>query len=371
MPRVTLAIALIAFVALATSGCGGDDDKGGGKPRSKSFPVQTETVEGREVQYVVSAVGSVQAFEEVLITARVAGVIETVNFREGQQVTTETVLCEIEPQRFQYSFDAAKAAHDRAVAELKDANDGLKRREDPKGSIFSKEEVDAWRTKVAVASANEREKAADLSRAELDLKNALPTPPMAGVVQSRLIQTGQWVTPGTVIARLLRRDPMLLRFAVAEDQAGQLKPGQSATFTVGSDNREYKATLTHVAASADQTTRMVLVVGEIDKEDAVGLTPGTFIRATVPVGSRKDAPTVPETAVRASEKGFLVYVIDGGKAYQRVIEIGLRTNDGRIEVKAGLEVGEEIVVRGAEALREGVDVKIVADGEAFTPEARP
>ncbi|MCA8919853.1 MAG: efflux RND transporter periplasmic adaptor subunit, partial [Planctomycetes bacterium] len=62
--------------------------------------------------------------------------------------------------------------------------------------------------------------------------------------------------------------------------------------------------------------------------------------------------------------------IDGGKAYQRVIEIGLRTNDGRIEVKAGLEVGEEIVVRGAEALREGVDVKIVADGEAFSTEAR-
>lgn len=370
MSRLTMALALMIATVLALASCGGDDE-GAGKPRSKSFPVETEIIEGREVQYIVTAVGSVQAFEEVLITARVQGVIEKVNFREGQQVTPETVLCEIEPARFQYSYDAAKAAHDRAVAELKDANEGLKRREDPKSDLFSKEVVETWRTKVAIASANEREKAADLSRSELDLKNALPTAPMAGVVQSRLVQTGQWVAPGTVIARLLRRDPMLLRFAVAEDKAGQLKPGMGARFTIGSDSREYKATLTHVAASADQTTRMVLVVAEIDSGDAAGLTPGTFIRATVPVGSRENAPTVPETAVRASEKGFLVYVIQDGKAHQRVIEIGLRTNDGRIEVKAGLEVGEEIVVRGAEALREGVDVKVVASGEGFSPEARP
>ncbi|MCA8910351.1 MAG: efflux RND transporter periplasmic adaptor subunit [Planctomycetes bacterium] len=368
--RLRVFIVCLSLVVLALAGCGGGEDAGG-KPRSKSFPVQVEPVQGLEVQYVVSAVGSVRAFEEVLITARVQGVVEKINFREGELVTSETVMCEIEPKRFQYAYDAAKAAHDRSVAELKDANDGLKRREDPKGSIFSKEEVELWRTKVAVAAANEREKAADLNRADLDLKNARPTPPMEGVVQSRLVQTGQWVTPGTVIARLLRRDPMLLRFAVSEDQASQLKPGLAATFSLSGEKREYHATLTHVAASADQTTRMVEVIAEVAPEDAGELTPGTFIRVTVPVGSRKNAPTVPETAVRASEQGFLVYVVEDGKAHQRVIEIGLRTADGRIEVKSGLAVDEDVVVRGAEALREGVDVRVVGGEGAAPAEASP
>jgi multidrug efflux system membrane fusion protein len=370
MQRCSL-ITCLCVLALVASACGGGGE-GGGKPRSKSFPVQVETVQGREVQYIVSAVGSVQAFEEVLITARVQGVVEKINFREGELVTPKTVMCEIEPKRFQYAYDAAKAAHDRSVAELKEANDGLKRREDPKGGIFSKEEVELWRTKVAVAEANEREKAADLNRADLDLKNARPVPPMEGIVQSRLVQTGEWVTPGTVIARLLRRDPMLLRFAVPEDQAGQLKPGLPATFTVGGEKLEYHATLTHVAASADQTTRMVDVVAEVKSEDAAKLTPGAFIRATVPVGSRENAPTVPETAVRASEQGFLVFVVEDGKAHQRVIERGLRTADGRIEIKSGLNVDEEIVVRGSEALRDGVDVRIVEGDTGGPPvEARP
>jgi multidrug efflux system membrane fusion protein len=364
-------IVVFALIAALLAACGGDEG-GGGAPKSKAFPVEVETVVGREVKYVVSAVGSVEAFEEVQITARVQGVVEKINFKEGQLVTPDTVLVEIEPARFQYASDAAKAAHDRAVAEQTEAAEGLKRRENPgeKPGIFSKEEVEAWRTKVAVASAVEREKAAQLSQAQLDLQNATPKPPMKGVIQSRLVATGQWVTPGTVIAMLLRREPMLLRFAVPEEKASQLDEGVEATFNLSGEKKEYKAKLTHIAASADLSTRMVQVIAEVQGEQEQ-LTPGSFIRVTVPVGSRKDAPTVPESAVRPSEKGFLVYVVKDNKAFQRVIEIGLRTEaqseedekkegkkEARIEVLTGLNVGEVVVIRGAEALREGVDVSV-------------
>jgi multidrug efflux system membrane fusion protein len=103
---------------------------------------------------------------------------------------------------------------------------------------------------------------------------------------------------------------------------------------------------------------MVQITAEIDKQDLPHVIPGTFAIVTVPVGSRADAPTVPETAVRPSEQGFLVYVLseDKGTAHATVIEIGLRTADGRIEVRSGLKPGDEIVVRGAESLRDGVPV---------------
>src|SRR5690606_15926706 len=145
----------------------------------------------------------------------------------------------------------------------------------------------------------------------------------------------------------------------------QLRPGLPARFTVRGGAKEYAATLIHVASAADRATRMVSVTAEVTGEDAQEITPGAFTRITIPTGGREAAPTVPETAVRPSERGFLVYVVDDeGKAMSRVIETGLRTGQGRIEVRAGLELGERVVVRGAEALRDGASVRIVGEAEA-------
>lgn len=359
-----LVACLLVVAAVLLVGCSGDESDGG-SPKARAFPVEAETVKGRKVEYIVNAVGSIEAFEEVLITAQVSGVVEKINFREGQEVTPETKLAEIEPKRFQFAYDAAKAAHDRAVAELKEANEGLRRRENPdkKTSIFSKEEVESWRTKVAVATANEREKAADLSQADLDLKNATPMPPMTGIVQARLIQTGEWVQPGTEIARLIRRDPLLLKFTVPNEDALSMKVDMTARFRVGASSTKYTAKITYIGASADPETRMVNVTAEVTSSES-SITPGDFALVEVPVGSNRNAATVPETAVRASEQGMLVYVVNGGKAEQRVIEIGLRTPDGRIEVRKGLKPGEVVVTRGADALRNGVAVKISNRGAA-------
>lgn len=354
---------LLSVVALIAPACGPGEEETRGVG-SRAFPVEVEKAEGRSVEYVVTANGSVDAFEEVQVTARVSGVIEHIHFREGQTVGEDTVLIEIEPRRYQYELDMAKAAKARAEAELKEARDGLRRRENParEGStIFSKEEVEAWRTRVAVAEANLELREAELSEAELNLEYARPTPPMAGEVQDRQVRTGQWVTEGTVVASLIRRDPMLVRFSVPEHEASAIRTGQTAKFRVSTGSHEYNAVIVHVSASADRTTRMRRVTAEVEDEDVAVLTPGEFARVRVIVDQRSDAVTVPDTAVRPSERGYLVYVVKDGKGEARVVEIGMRTPDGRIEVKQGLEIGDVVVIRGADALRPGVDVTIVKE----------
>ncbi len=67
---------------------------------------------------------------------------------------------------------------------------------------------------------------------------------------------------------------------------------------------------------------------------------------------------IPQTAVRPSEKGFLAYVVEDGVAHERVLTLGLRTAAGDVQVRSGLKVGEPVVVRGAEALRDGVKVRV-------------
>jgi membrane fusion protein, multidrug efflux system len=90
------------------------------------------------------------------------------------------------------------------------------------------------------------------------------------------------------------------------------------------------------------------------------------------VETAQGAPVIPQTAVRPSERGFLAFVVEDGKARERVVELGLRTADGLVEVRGGVKPGEQLVVRGGEALKDGAAVRI-AEGPkpSFTGEPRP
>ena len=208
-------------------------------------------------------------------------------------------------------------------------------------------------------------------RAELNLRDAYVRAPMEGVLQSRTVQTGQYVQPGTVLATLLRRDPLLLRFTVAEADVARLKPGMPARFTVRADGGTYTGRISYVADAADTASRMVRVTAEVSGPEARVLRPGAFANVTVPVETARGAPVIPQTAVRPSERGFLAFVVEDGKARERVVELGLRTADGLVEVRGGLKAGEQLVVRGGEALKNGVAVRIAqGDSPSFTGEPR-
>jgi multidrug efflux system membrane fusion protein len=375
--------AMLAVLLLIPACAGKDGAAKAGAPRggarlAMQFPVETLSVQGRAVTYTLSAVGSVEAFEKVQVTARVAGAVEKVQFAEGSRVAAGQVLVEIEPQRYTLAVQSAQAAHSKAVAAKGDAEAGLKRREtvdQQNPGLIPGEEIETWRTKVLVAAAEMAQTGAALNQAELNLHDAYVRAPVPGAVQTRTVQTGQYVQPGVVLATLVRRDPLLLRFQATEQDAPRLQPGMKAFFKVRDRNRDYQAKIVHVAASADENTRMVAVTAEVVDPARDSLRAGSFAEVTVPVGSSRSLPVVPQTAIRPSEKGFLAFVVENGRAVERVLTPGMRTADGYIEVLSGLKPGELLVVRGAEALSDGVAVRVVpGQGPAGkTPEtkARP
>jgi multidrug efflux system membrane fusion protein len=323
--------------------------------------VEVEPVEARDVEYVVSAVGSVEAFETVQITARVAGVVEQVRFMEGQAVKKGDVLAEIEPTRYSIAVRSAQASLEKAQAVLVEARAAAARRasaNEQSPGLLPAEQLDSAQVRASTAAAEASAAKAALEQAELNLRDAYVKAPMNGVLQSRTVQTGQYVQPGTVLATLLRREPLLLRFSVAEADVERLKPGMPARFTVRADGNTYTGRISHVADAADPTSRMVGVTAEVGGKEAQALRPGAFATVSVPVGTTRGAPVIPQTAVRPSERGFLAFVVEDGKARERVVELGLRTADGRVEVRQGLKPGERLVVRGAEALKDGVGVRL-------------
>lgn len=361
------------LAAACAAGCKKSEGASPGKGRGRgasSFPVEVATVSTERVEYAVPAVGSVEAFEQVQLTARVAGAVEAVRFKEGDQVKKGQVLVEIDPARYNLAVRAAKAALERVGASKAEAEAGLGRREaEGAEGVFSKEEIETWRSRATTTGAQAAEAKVALDQALLNLRDAYVRAPIEGKIQTRTVQTGQYVPVGTVLATLLRRDPLLLRFQIPNADAMHVKTGMQARFNVKGDNRTFTATLTHVADAADPMTRMVAVSGEVDADGKDVLRPGAFAEVTVPVGASDGAPVIPMTAVRPSERGFLAFVVDDGVARERVLSLGLRTPDGRVEVKSGLSGGERLVVHGAEALRDGASVKIAAPPASVAPPA--
>jgi len=366
-----IALAAAAAVLVVTAGAckkkaSASQAPGGGRGRVV-FPVDVEEVPVRSLVYTVSAVGSVEAFEKVQVTARVSGAVDRVLFAEGEYAAAGRTLVEIETERYRLAVESAQAAFEKAEASKADAEAGLKRRETvitQNPGLIPGEEVETWRTKVLTAASEVAQTRSALNQAKLNLRDAFVKAPISGIIQTRTVQTGQYVQTGTVLATLVRRDPLLLRFRVPERDAARIKPGQDAKFRVREASREFTAKVVHVAESADATSRLVDITANIDDPGDKSLRPGSFAEISVPVASAGQAPVIPVAAVRPSERGFLAYVVEGDAAVERILTLGMRSADGRVEVLSGLNGGEKLVVRGAEALSNGALVRIGAPAAA-------
>jgi RND family efflux transporter MFP subunit len=349
------------MVLVLLLGCG---DKADPKARTRqvlTYSVDVLPVEAKKVDYIVQAPGTIDAFERVQVTARVAGVVDHVGFTEGQTVKRGATLVTIDGERYGLAVAQAKAALQKAQASEADANAQVTRRTDTvkdHPGLIPGEEIGTVETKALTAKADTEVAVQALKTAQVNLRDSSVIAPIEGVIQTRTIETGQYVQPGYVMATLLRDDPMLLHFQVEPDDAPRLKPGMTAQLTMRETQRSFDAKLTLVAGAADSTTHMVAVTGEVDdKTHKYWLRPGSFCDVTVDLGAKRDSPIIPRSAARATDHGYVAFVIEGNVAKQRALNLGMSTRNGWVEVRSGLKAGELLVVHGAEALIEGAHVQ--------------
>jgi multidrug efflux system membrane fusion protein len=357
----------LAFAIACSTGCSKPgDDSALKKPKTANklqYPVQVAPIVVRQVQYNVIAPGSIDAFQQVQITARVAGAVDRVAFVEGQAVKQGDTLVVIEVDRFQVAVDQAKAALDKAVAAHKASQAELARRQGAVAAhpgLVAGEEIEQYATSVASTQADADAAQQSLRVAQLNLRDSVIRAPIAGVVQSRTVQAGQYLQPGAILATILQRDPLLLRFPVTEADAPRVKVGMIANLTLRESARTYAAKIILVADAADPTTRLVPVTATIDDtEHKYWLRPGAFCDVNVPIGDAKQGIVVPSLSVQPTEKGNVVYTVDAGNiAHMRAVTLGMHTPDGGVEITQGLSAGEVLVVRGFEPLSEGAPVQI-------------
>jgi RND family efflux transporter MFP subunit len=367
---------MTAWTALALAALAAGCSKSADAPTTKrglklEYPVDVATLTPRQMQYTVTAPGSIDAFQQVQITARVAGAVDRVGFVEGQLVKAGDVLVSIESERYSIAVEQARATLAKAEATQRAAEAALQRRQTADSAspgLVPGEEIEQKQTAVDTAKADVSAARQALRIADLNLRESSVRTPIPGVVQTRTVQQGQYLQAGAVLATILQRDPMLLRFQASEQDAPRLKAGMPATLVLKETPREYTAKITLVSDAADPATRMVPVTAQIDQTDHQHwLRPGAFCTVTVPIGSARQGIVVPSLAVQPTEKGNIVYVVDDKHvAHARVVQLGMHTAEGGVELTRGVTAGEQMVVRGIEPLSDGAPVKI---GSALTLEA--
>lgn len=356
--RVVAAVLLAGLSAACGSGAE-PARPSSGQGGSRALNVRVAPAASRDMVYRVRALGSLEAEELVQVTAEVEGAVTQVLFHEGDRVTAGTVLARIDPERYRLEAARAEATHRRAVADRERAQEDLNRRETlAQDRLVAVEELNRARTEMERLAAEAAAARAALDIALQSLKRSDVRPPRGGVINTRSVDTGQFVKVGTVLATLVDIGRLRLRFKVSEAESLRSKTGQTVTFRVAAlGDRDFTADVYHVGDLADPATRQVEVLGWV-KNPGV-LKPGFFAEVTLAAEAHRGAVVVPEGAVQASERGFVVYVVEAGRARQRMVQIGLRAGDGTVEVVSGLQSGDVVVTEGSDRLSDGIAVEAV------------
>jgi membrane fusion protein, multidrug efflux system len=359
---------LLAATAIALVACKGGQTaaspRGAGQ---RPLTVRAAPVAVQDVVYEIKAIGSLEAEELVQITAEVQGAVADVRFNEGDRVGPSTVLVRIDPDRYRLEAERAEATYRKALADEQRARADLERREAlARDQLVAAEELNRSRGENDRMAAESAAAKAARDIANQNVARSAVRPPRPGVINTRAVQTGQFVQPGNVLATLVDTSRLRLRFKVGDAESLRARRSQTVKFRVASlGSREFDATVYHVSDVADAATRQVEIMAWVRNPGE--LKPGFFTEVTLASETRKGALVIPEGAIQASDKGFVTYVVQQEKAQLRPVAIGLRTGSGVVEILSGVRAGEVVVTEGSDRLADGVSVQVAQGGSTPAP----
>ncbi len=333
--------------------------------RRDPVPVALSIVKAMTLQETVFGVGTLEASAEVEIAPEIAGRVRAIRFEEGSFVEEDDVLFELDDDRLGHQRAARQAALRAAEITAANARRVFERRQQARErGVFTEEAIEEAEAALETALADRDRLEAEGTLIERELQDMKILAPFAGVVSHREVDRGAHVTVGRVLARLYQLDPLEINFWLPERHHGRLRRGQPVTVTVAAyPEREFAGTVQFVGPAVDPITRQFLVKALVPNEEH-DLKPGMFATASVTVGERQDRPVIPDVALVATRRGYMVFVVEDGVAVAREVRTGLRP-EGLVEITEGLAVGEQVVREGHLRLSGG---EPVGTGDDAPPE---
>jgi membrane fusion protein (multidrug efflux system) len=347
---------LALMLAAAAFGCG----RSANSATTKGPPpvaVEVVSVPRESIVDVIDLVGQLEAEESVELKPETSGVVKTVAFEDGDEVSAGALL-------FELRDDEERAKLHEAEAQLTLAEDELRRtRKLAEQKTVSPSELDR-----AIAAAEAAQARRDLAQVELDRMHIRA--PFDGVMGARDVSPGDRVSRTTNLVRIDAVKRLRLLFTVPETVLNIAHTGNTVDIAVAPyPGERFPGSIYYVAPTLDPVNRRLALKAWVPNAEH-RLKPGLFANIRLEIAKRDDALVVPESAVAYDADGVFVWRITPAQSVERVpVELGIRQN-GRVEIARGIGAGDRIVAAGTHKVAPGVPIQEVAPVEAASPPAR-
>jgi membrane fusion protein (multidrug efflux system) len=366
-------------------------------------PVTISATEAQEEAWVpvLPAIGTLKAVQGVDIAPQIAGIIRGLQFDSGQTVTEGALLVQLDDEVEQADLKSA-------LAELNEANLTLSRQKE----LFERGNTSEANLDASIATRDSAAATVERVRALIDQKSI--EAPFTGLLGIRLVDLGEYVSPGTPLVTLQQLAPIYADFPIPEQRIAQIAVGQTVEVRVDAFPGEtFAGYIESIDAKVEQETRDVLVRAVFPNADQ-RLLPGMFANVTVLAGAAQPVVTVPRTAVSYSLYGDSIYVVvdklpvpedqaaagetetadapaeevvadaeaesevqpaDGATppplfVERRFVQVG-ETRDGSVSILSGIAPGEVVVTSGQIKLFPGAPVVVDNSVSLEAPAVRP
>jgi membrane fusion protein (multidrug efflux system) len=358
----------LAYISLAyiLTSCSPSEEPA--KMQSEAVTVTVAKVVSTEAVYYDEYPGSVNALNQIDLTAQVSGYITKINFQDGQNVKKGQLLYSIDAQVYQANYQQAIANLQVQEANLVRAQkDADRYHELDKHDAIAKQQVDyadanleAIKKQVAAAKAN-------VASVHSGVKFSNIYAPFTGTIGISQVKVGTAVVAGqTILNTVSTNHPIAVDFTIDQKDIfhfSQLQQNKNkltdSTFTIafGEDLYPEPGKISFIDRAVDPQTGTIKLRLEFANSKEM-LKPGMNTIVHVKSDAAKKSLLIPYKAVIESLGEFMVYVVgDNSIVNQRQVVLG-RQIDNNVIVKDGLKVGESIVVEGVQNLHEGSTVKI-------------
>jgi multidrug efflux system membrane fusion protein len=338
-------------------------------PVPPPVPIVAGTVTQHDVPIYLTGVGTVVAYNTVVVRSQIQGQLVSINFTEGQNVHAGDLLAQIDPRPYQAQIDQLTANRDRDQAQLTNALANL----DRYNSLAQKGDatpqlLDTQKAQVSQLQNAIKSDQALIDAANIQLSYTRLTSPIEGIVGIRQIDIGNVIHPtdanGLVVATQV--EPISVIFTLPETDLPEIQQQQLQTkvpLTVLAYSQDGKiqldqGKLTLVNNQILQTTGSIQLKAEFPNT-AHRLWPGELISMRLLLDTRHDGLTVPASVVLQGPQGSYAYVIKGdGTVAISPVKIA-QIWEGQALVDSGLTADEQVVVDGQYKLQPGTHVTIL------------
>ena len=338
--------------------------RGGGGPAT---PVMTDQAIRADVPIFLTGLGTVQAFNSVLIKSRVDGQIVKIRYEEGKDVRAGDVLIEIDRAPFEAALALAQANKLKDEAQRDNARVDFDRYANlAKTGASTTQQLDTTRALVAQTEASVKADQALIDMAQVQLNYSTIRSPIDGRVGTRLVDAGNIVraTDTTGIVTINQIHPIFVSFALPSDSLPQLRAqlkGDDVIVTALSRDGQVLATgvLAVIDNQINPATGTINYKAKFDNGDDA-LWPGQFVNLRIQLAIRRNVIAVPVTAVQQGPNGSYAFVVGNDRTVQkRPLKVGALNKTTAI-IDDGLQPGEQIVTDGQYRIQAGSKVEVAA-----------